>query len=113
MENTYLSSLAACYSKIAKLFDVLSRPNNYRILEEIDKKPKTFSDLMFELRKNPNVISTRLKKLSKLNLVEKSNEGYQITQAGKLALEIDKHNIDDTRETAEEIMKLMHMTGVV
>ncbi len=84
------------YTLLAILFQVLANPARIRILDLLRHNPpeKTFSDVMFALKKNPHVVSHHLQRLQRFGLIRKTENGhYKITDIGDLALSATSENV--------------------
>jgi len=107
--------LAERYSELSEFFEVISRPNNYAVLRKVVESPKTFSNLMFGLKKNPRTIDRSLEELALYDLIKKENRFYKPSKAGELVVEIGERDIRtmDTHETAEDIIELSRMVDAL
>ncbi|NIM46639.1 MAG: hypothetical protein GTN40_00555 [Candidatus Aenigmarchaeota archaeon] len=113
--NNHLLILTKRYSKLAEFFEVPSKSNNYAVLKAVVESSKTFSNLMFGLKKNPSIICRSTEELTLYELIKKENRFYKHTKAGKFAIEIGERDIRtiDTQKTAEDIIELTHMVDVL
>jgi len=68
------------YNKILKAISRSGAPN---ILCSLEKGPKKFSQLMFEAKLNPGVLDRNLKALIELEIIEKREGRYILTDRGK------------------------------
>lgn len=96
------------YKLLAILFQVLASPARIKILDLLRHNPpeKTFSDVMFALGMNPNVVNHHLQRLQKFGLVEKTEKGhYKITEIGDLALSATSENILQIVEKSLAVME--------
>lgn len=96
------------YELLAALFRVLSNPARIQILDLLRNNPpaKTFSNIMFSLQANPNVVNHHLRGLQKFGLVKKTVDGhYKITEIGDLALSATSENILQIVENSLELAK--------
>ena len=117
MKANRLLELTGIYHELEEFFRTLSRQNNYQILRKIATSPKTFSELMLGLRKNPCVVDNSVKELSGYDLIKKESKfaKYESTEAGDLAFEIGKRDVKtmDVHKTAEDIIKLTQLVEVL
>lgn len=115
MEYQNIEELVAFYSEFSDFFEVISNPNNYAVLEKVVESPKTFSNLMFGLKKNPCTIDRSIEKLTLHELMKKENRFYKPKKTGKLTVEIGERVIRtmDTHKTAEEIVDLAFMALIL
>lgn len=67
---------------------VLSRSGVSSIVFCLKRGPKRFSEVMFETRLNPGILDRHLKALSKLEIVEKSEDFYRLTKKGLEVAEV-------------------------
>lgn len=96
------------YELLAALFQVLANASRIQILDLLRNNPpsKTFSDIMFSLRMNPNVMNQHLQRLIEFGLVKRTAEGhYKITDIGNLALSATSENILQIVENALALAK--------
>ncbi len=66
-----------------KVLKVISRSGVSNILFSLEKKPRRFSQLMFETKLNPGILDRHLKALMQLRIVEKNSEAYELTETGR------------------------------
>ncbi|NIM47386.1 MAG: hypothetical protein GTN40_04500 [Candidatus Aenigmarchaeota archaeon] len=113
MKN-HLISAANYYSRFARFFDIISRPNDYKVLEKINESPSSFYNLVFSLEKNPCIIQRSLKNLLKHNLGTKHDKNYESTGVGRLVIEITKRDIKtmNIQKTAEDIIMVACLSGI-
>ena len=69
--------------KQQKLLKVVSRNGVSSILFNLEKSPMRFSQLMFRTKLNPGILDRHLKALMQLNVIEKRNDEYTLTETGK------------------------------
>jgi hypothetical protein len=63
------------------------------------EKPKTWTELIFELRANPKVLRDNLSYLRKSNLVQKKEPiGFELTEAGCAVMELSLKEILDSSQ---------------
>jgi len=74
--------------KQAEILKVISRNGVVPLLLNIEKSPKSFSQLMFETHLNPSILNRHLKSLISLQIVEKSASSYALTEKGKKLVSI-------------------------
>jgi len=67
---------------------VLSRSGVSNILFSLEKTPLRFSQLMFETRLNPCILDRHLKALMQLEIIEKSDDIYELTSSGKRIVKV-------------------------
>ncbi len=67
---------------------IIARSGVKEILNELDKKPSRFSELMFSTQLNPGILNRHLKILTKINLISKDGEFYFLTEKGRKLVEI-------------------------
>lgn len=90
---------------LASLYEILSNPTRLGILDLLYRTSdeKTFSDIMFTIRKNPNVVSKALKVLQEYKLIEKTERGYKITEEGKFLLNMNARSVMELVKKGLEI----------
>jgi len=59
-----------------------------KIIRELSKGPKTWSELMFTLKVNPKVLDESLKRLIKAGVVVKEGNKYRLSGLGDYILQI-------------------------
>jgi len=67
------------YERILK---IISRNGVCLILFYLHEHPMKFSDLMFTTKLNPGVVDRHLKSLMKLNIIERKDSEYRLTEKG-------------------------------
>ncbi len=73
--------------KVYELFTELSSENRLGILQTLDEKPMTFTNLIKEVDMNSTEASRQLSRLTEVRLIEKKGDGrYYNTLFGKLVL---------------------------
>jgi len=84
---------------IAIVMRALSNETRLSILNSLYKKPKTWTQLLFELRINAKSLRDHLLYLRKSSLVRKREPvGFELTEAGKAIFEISMKDIFDITE---------------
>ncbi len=75
------------YAMLADLFNILANPDRLRILAFLNPNNHSFTEIMFEIGKNPAIIDRHLTKLKEFGLIKKREDGtYIATPEGSLAL---------------------------
>ncbi len=74
--------------KAKKALKLLSKKGACEILFKLETGPKRFSQLMFEVKLNPGILSRHLKALMELEIVSKNSEMYELTESGKKLIPI-------------------------
>ncbi|ADB58415.1 helix-turn-helix domain-containing protein [Archaeoglobus profundus] len=74
--------------KQQKLLKVVSRNGVSSILFSLEKNPMRFSQLMFKTKLNPGILDRHLKALMQLNVVEKNEDKYTLTETGRRLVSI-------------------------
>lgn len=83
----------------------LSNETRLDILYSLYKKPKTWTDLLFELKINPKSLRDHLNYLKKSGLVKKKEPvGFELTAAAKAFIE---NSLNDIMETAKKASKIV------
>ena len=94
------------YTLLSELFRVLSSPIRMKMLYMLyanGKRPTlTFSEIMFQIRKNPSNVKHHLDKLMRHKLVERTKDGYRITDIGIFALKAEVTKLIEITEKAIE-----------
>ncbi len=73
--------------KVYELFTELSSENRLGILQTLDEKPMTFTNLIKEVDMNSTEASRLLSRLTEARLIEKKGDGrYYNTLFGKLVI---------------------------
>ena len=74
---------------LAIVLRALSHETRLKILNLLNKSPKTWTQIQLELKLNPKSLRDHLKYLLDRNLVKSSEpSGFELTYAGKMILEI-------------------------
>jgi predicted transcriptional regulator len=84
---------------IAIVMRALSNETRLSILNLLYKKPKTWTELQFELKLNSKSLRDHLQYLRDSNLVRKRRPvGFELTEAGKALLELSMKDILEATE---------------
>jgi predicted transcriptional regulator len=90
----------------ATMLKALSNETRLSILYSLYERPKTWTELLFELKINPKSLRDHLNYLKKSRLVKKKKPvGFEITTAGKAVMKLSIKDIVSTVEKAIEITK--------
>ena len=80
---------------------IVSNENRLRILLALNKKPMSWSDLMFTCKVNPKALRDHLELLIESKLVDRASDRlYESTHAGKALIEMSLSNMVETAEFA-------------
>ena len=94
-------SLAA----VAEMMRMLSNESRLHILYALYDKPKTWTELIFEIKTNPKSLKHHLDYLKRNKLVTRNKpQGFKLTQAGKAFMELSIEDIVSTVRKAREIV---------
>jgi len=94
------------FSAYAIVLKALSNETRLNILYSLYESPKTWTDLLFELKINPKSLRDHLSFLIRSNLVRKRKPlGFEITSAGKAFIELSLRDIVSTVKKAAELSK--------
>jgi len=94
----------------------LANENRLDILYSLYKKPKTWTDLLFELKMNPKSLRDHLNYLKKSGLIRKrKSKGFELTDAAKAFIQAcyskkTKHiiyNIGGEEKTIKEVAEIV------
>jgi DNA-binding HxlR family transcriptional regulator len=92
---------------IMALFDLLGRTWAMGVVWQLQDGPFTFRELQEKCESiSPSLLNSRIKELRKADIVERSLEGYQLTERGKKLIDLLKPFGDWSREWAEEVYDL-------
>ena len=92
-------------ASVATMMRMLGNENRLRILNALHERPKTWTELIFELRINSNTLKHHLDYLREKKLViENEPQGFRLTDAGKSFMELSIEDIISTVEKAKEII---------
>lgn len=72
----------------ADVFYAIASENRLKVIKELEKGPKTWSELMFSLKMNPRILDESLKKLMKAGIIIKKSGKYRLTGLGDYILQI-------------------------
>ena len=88
------------------MMKALANETRLSILHSLDEKPKTWTELLFELKVNPKSLRDHLAYLRKSGLVRRSEpEGFELTEAAKAFIELSLEDIMSTAKQAAKIVK--------
>jgi predicted transcriptional regulator len=74
---------------VAIMMGALANETRLRILYSLYQRPKTWTELMFELKLNPKSLRDNLLYLRNSHLVQKRKpKGFELTEAGKAVMEL-------------------------
>ncbi|AJQ28394.1 winged helix-turn-helix transcriptional regulator [Pelosinus fermentans] len=74
---------------IMALFDLLGRSWAMGIIWNLQKGSSTFRELQARCESiSPTILNKRIKELREVDIIERTNDGYQLTQRGKELLEL-------------------------
>lgn len=83
------------------VYKTVTHPGSLKILVILRKTPAGFSELMFESRLSPSVLSKLLKSLSSYNIIEKENNNYALTPKGDRILRILLEVLNELQDVEE------------
>jgi DNA-binding transcriptional ArsR family regulator len=88
------------------MMKALANETRLSILHSLNQKPKTWTELLFELKINPKSLRDHLAYLRKSGLVKRSEpEGFEPTDAAKTFIEL---SLEDIISTAKKAAKIAH-----
>ena len=88
---------------VVLMLRALASETRLHILKILYEKPKTWTELVFELKVNPKVLRDNLLYLRKSKLVKRKKPvGFELTEAGRAAMEL---SLKDIFETSRKISK--------
>ena len=88
------------------MMKALANETRLSILHSLNEKPKTWTELLFELRINPKSLRDHLAYLRKSGLVRRSEpEGFELTEVAKAFIELSLEDIISTAKQAAKIVK--------
>ena len=91
---------------VASVMQIVANENRLRILVALQERPKTWTELMFELKMNPKTLEHHLVFLRKNGLVgENKPHGFRLTEAGQTFMRMSVQEIIHTARKAEEIVR--------
>jgi predicted transcriptional regulator len=101
MERKIEKKFIDVYTVILK---AVSNPTRLNILYSLYEKPKTWTELIFELEVNPKSLRDHLVFLRKARLVKKGkSKGFELTTAGKTFIELSLKDVISTIKKAAEL----------
>jgi len=90
----------------AIVLKALSNETRLNLLYSLYEGPKTWTELLFELKINPKSLRDHLGFLIRSNLVRKKKPlGFEITSAGKAFVELSPRDVISTVKKAVELSK--------
>lgn len=88
------------------MMKALANETRLNIIYSLYDKPKTWTDLLFELRINPKSLRDHLQYLRKSGLVKKREPvGFELTSAAIAFIEISLKDIIETAKKASRIVE--------
>ncbi|MCG8501994.1 MAG: helix-turn-helix transcriptional regulator [Firmicutes bacterium] len=92
---------------IMALFDLLGRSWSMGIIWQLQKGPATFRELQKRCESiSPSILNKRIKDLREADIVERTLEGYQLTQRGEELFELLLPFGEWSLVWAEEVFKV-------
>lgn len=89
---------------IMALFDLLGKNWAMGIIWNLQKDSATFRELQRRCESiSPTILNTRIKELREADIVERANDGYQLTTRGKELMELLRPFLDWSRTWSEEV----------
>ena len=88
MVETVGSNTESGHERITKTLKMLARSGVCDVISSLKPGPRGFSQLMFETKLNPGVLSRHLKALTEHAVVEKHSNSYGLTDKGRKLVEI-------------------------
>lgn len=89
---------------VMALFDLLGRTWAMGVVWQLQDGPYTFRDLQEKCESiSPSLLNSRIKELRKADIVERTLEGYQLTDRGKKLITLLRPFGDWSREWAKEV----------
>lgn len=83
------------------MMKALASETRLSILHSLDEKPKTWTELLFELRINPKSLRDHLAYLRKSGLVRRSDpDGFELTKAAEAFIRMSLEDIISTARQA-------------
>lgn len=84
---------------VVVMLRAIASETRLRILRILYKKPKTWTELVFELKSNPKVLRDNLSYLRKSGLVQRKEPvGFELTEAGCAVMELSLKEIFDSSQ---------------
>jgi len=91
-------------SAYTMMMKALANETRLSILHSLKKKPKKWTDLLFELKINPKSLRDHLAYLRKTGLVRKSDPvGFELTEAARAFIDLSLEEIISTAKQAARI----------
>lgn len=92
-------------SAYTMMMKALANETRLSILYSLKKKPKKWTDLLFELKINPKSLRDHLAYLRKTGLVRKSDPvGFELTEAARAFIDLSLEKIISTAKQAARIV---------
>ena len=89
---------------IMALFDLLGKNWAMGIIWNLQKDSSTFRELQKRCESiSPTILNTRIKELREADIVERNNDGYQLTTRGKELMELLRPFGEWSRAWSEEV----------
>lgn len=88
------------------MMKALANETRLNIVNSLNNKPKTWTELLFELKVNPKSLRDHLAYLRRSGLVKKSEpHGFELTEAGRAFMQLSLENIINTAKRASQIVQ--------
>jgi len=75
------------FNVLAKIHEILSNPDRLKMLNALSVRPRSYTELKSLINANPRTNSWHISMLGQYGLIMKNDNGYEITDLGKLAIE--------------------------
>ena len=87
---------------VVVMLRAIASESRIKILLSLGRSPKTWTELLFELKVNPKVLRDNLSYLQKSSLVKKRRPvGFELTEAGCAVIELSLKEIFDASQITE------------
>jgi predicted transcriptional regulator len=106
-----LDMLEVAAKAYARMAGIIANENRLKILILLERGPRTWTQLMFEVKVNPKVLRHHLIILRRYGLVEKKRVGFAITNAGKALVKMSLDSIISKLSLAQQIVSSNKRSG--
>jgi len=87
----------------ARMAGIIANENRLKILVLLNQGPRTWTQLMFEVKVNPKVLGHHLRILREYKLVRKERVGFAITNAGRALVKLSIDTMISELKLAQRI----------
>jgi len=106
-----LDLLEGAVKAYARMTRIIANENRLKILVLLDRGPRTWTQLMFEVKVNPKVLRHHLRILRQYELIKKEKVGFAITNVGRALVKLSLGSIISKHKLAQRIAECGKVSG--